>query len=32
VQWFVGETFTPLGDSMIIRFKGTFVPRAKSPS
>jgi hypothetical protein len=30
VQWFVGETFTQLGDSMIVRFEGTFVPRAKS--
>jgi hypothetical protein len=30
VQWFVGETFTQLGDSMIVRFQGTFVPRAKS--
>jgi hypothetical protein len=27
VQWFVGETFTQLGDSMIVRFEGTFVPR-----
>jgi hypothetical protein len=30
VQWFVGEAFTELGDSMIIRFEGTFVPRHAS--
>jgi hypothetical protein len=29
VQWFVGETFTQLGDSMIVRLEGTFVPKAK---
>jgi hypothetical protein len=29
VQWFVGETFTQLGDSMIVRFEGKFVPHAK---
>jgi hypothetical protein len=32
VQWFVGETFTQLGDSMIVRLEGTFVPKAKSLS
>jgi hypothetical protein len=30
VQWFVGESFTQLGDSMIVRFVGTFVPKGKS--
>jgi hypothetical protein len=29
VQWFVGETFTQLGDSMIVRFVGKFVPKPK---
>jgi hypothetical protein len=32
VQWFVGETFTQLGDSMIVRFEGTFIPEPKAPS
>jgi hypothetical protein len=30
-QWFIGETFTQLGDSMVVRLEGTFVPR-RSPS
>jgi hypothetical protein len=32
LQWFVGETFTPSGDSMVVRFIGTFVPKKKVTS
>ncbi len=29
-QWFIGESFTQLGDSMVVRLEGTFVPRPKA--
>jgi hypothetical protein len=32
LEWFVGETFTPSGDSMVIRLVGTFVPEKKARS